>query len=110
MDDPLRNLKDPLHKSGPDAGKELFRRMVQVAHGFPNEAVLNAAANLLINPIRQNCDSWAKAEPVFNEWFGRTKQILRDHYDANLKRKNIFPYDQVVQMPLFDARTKKNIL
>ena len=106
---PLRNGKDPFHKSGPDAGKELFKRIVQLAHGFSNEAVINAAVNLLLQPIRQGSDSWQKAEPRFDEWFGKAKSILRNHYDANGRRRNIFPYDQNIEMPLFDARKKQNL-
>lgn len=107
--DPLLNVKDPLHKSGPNAGKELFRRIVALAQGFPPEAILNAALNLLINPIRKGNDSWQKAEPVFDRWFAAAKTILRDHYDANGRRRNVFPYDQQISMPLFDARKNNQL-
>lgn len=97
---PLRNPKDPLHQTGPEAEKELFKRYAQLSDGFPNEAVLGAALNIIINGVRQGHSSWMGAERQFDEIFGRTKTILRDHYDANGKRRNLFPFDQVIQVPL----------
>lgn len=99
--DPLRNLKDPLHKAGPEAGKELFRQLGKVCHGFNNDAVIDAATNLLINIVRQSSPTWSKAEQLFDERFGRGKTVLRDHYDANGKRRNVFPFHQYIHMDFF---------
>lgn len=99
--DPLRNPKDPLHNSGPQAGRELFRRMGQLASGFPNEAVIDASWNMLINAVRQRTATWQKAEPEFDQQFYQMKTLLRGHYDANGRRRNVFPFDQIVQMDRF---------
>lgn len=107
MDDPLRNKKDPLHKAGPEAGKELFRHFSQVAHGFPKDAVMDAAFNMIINMVRTSHDSWQKAEPLIDQIHAKVKTTLRDHYDPIGKRRNIFPFDQVIEMPFLDLRNKK---
>ena len=105
-DDPLRNPKDPIHKSGPNAGLELFRRMSKAATDFPHDAVIDAACNLLINAIRQGNPDWRRAEAAFNEMFGRSKQLLKDHYDAAGRKKGVFPFDQVIMPSLHIDRDK----
>jgi hypothetical protein len=105
-DDPLRNPKDPIHKSGPEAEKELFRRMSKVADGFSREAAISAAFNLAMGAIRQGNSTWWSAESAYDETVGRAKQVLRNHYDQNGKRRNIFPFHQHIEMPHFDARDK----
>lgn len=94
--DPLRNPKDPLH-AGPEAAKQLFRSFGQVAHGFPADAVMDAAINILINAIRGTQATRAGAERVYDEIVGRGKNVLLErHYDNLGKRRNIFPFDQHV--------------
>lgn len=101
-DDPLRNPKDPLRKSGPDQALQLFRALSLTAHGFVAEDVANAAANILINAIRHSHANRADAEARFNELFGRTKSTLLDHYDSVTgKRKSVFPFHQVVRPAFF---------
>ncbi len=104
--DPLRNPKDPLHQAGPPQGRELFRRFGQVANGFSHEQVIDAAFNLIVNAIRQGHPGWNKAQARYDELFGRGKTILREHFDAAGRRRNVFPFDQFVQMEHFDARDK----
>lgn len=104
--DPLRNPKDPLIKAGPPQGRELFNRFGMVADGFSHEQVIDAAINLIVNSVRQGNSNWSSAERAFDELFGRSKTILRDHFDANGKRRNIFPFDQFIAMEHFDARDK----
>lgn len=95
---PLRNPKDPLH-AGPEAAKELFRRFGALAHGFPADAVMDAALNILINAIRGGQATRAGAEKVFDELAGRSKHVLLErHYDNLGKRRNIFPFDQHVNV------------
>ena len=99
--DPLRNPNDPLHGSAPDDSVELFRIMGKLAAGRPAEAVFNASSNLLINAIRQSAPDWRRAESLFDEIFGRSKQLLKNHYDMQGRRKGIFPFDQVIRPELF---------
>lgn len=103
--DPLRNPLDPLHKTGPEAQRELFRRFAAAANGFSTEAVVGAAVNMLINAIRQSHAKWTGsggAEARFNEIFGQHKEVLKRHYDGAGNRKpSIFPFDQTIQMDHF---------
>ena len=106
-EDPLRNAKDPLHKAGPEAGKELFRQFSKAADGFPPDAAVDAAMNLLINALRQQHRTRARAEKAFDEVSARTKGVLLDrHYDGLGHRRNVFPFTQVIEMPLIDLRQK----
>lgn len=97
--DPLRNRLDPLHGTAPDPTLDLFRALARVAAGRPYDAVINAACNLLINAVRQSSPDWRRAEAAFDEAFGRSKQLLKEHYDAGGRKKGIFPFDQVVVAP-----------
>ena len=105
--DPLRNPKDPLHKAGPEAGRQLYKELSGVCHGFGGDAVIDAAINLIITVIRQAHPTWSSAEKSFDEKYGRAKTVLKDHYDSNGKRKNIFPFDQVIVMPRFKDPKKQ---
>jgi hypothetical protein len=106
--DPLRNGKDPLHKAGPNNQKELFRQFSQVANGFSIEDVVGATMNMLVNSVRQSNSTRASAESRWNDWTERFKEILLNrHYDSVTgKRRNVFPYEQFIQMEHFDARDK----
>ncbi len=99
--DPLRNPNDPLRNTAPDVSLELFRALGKIVAGKPTEAVLNAASNLLINAIRQSAGNWHAAEIAFDEVFGRSKQVLKNHYDALGRKRGIFPFDQVIRPELF---------
>ncbi len=96
--DPLRNPLDPIHGSGPDAAMDLFRRVSRAAHHLPTDAVIDAACTLLINAIRQSAPDWRQAEPMFDQYFSRTKSLLHDHYDANGRKRGVFPFNQTVAM------------
>lgn len=105
--DPLRNPKDPLHRSGPDAERELFRALGAACSGFPNEAVLGAAANLLVNAIRQSQPTRYAAREKFDELTARVRVLLLDqHYDALGKRRNVFPFHQVIEVPRLEMSRK----
>jgi hypothetical protein len=99
--DPLRNPSDPLHGSASDASLDLFKAVGKLAAGRPLDTAINVACNLLINAVRQSAPSWRQAEVLFDETFGRSKQLLKDHYDTNGRKKGIFPYDQVLMPELF---------
>lgn len=94
--------KDPLLKAAADPGRELLKRFASASTGFSRTDVENAAAALLLNSIRQRCASWREAEVIFDELFGRSKQLLKNHYDASGRVKGIFPFDQVIRPELFD--------
>lgn len=107
MSDPLRNPNDPLRKSGPDQALELFRAFSQVANGFSTEDAVAASVNMLINAVRQAHANRGEAEARFNELFGRSKDVLLGHYDSVTgKRRNIFPFNQVIHMAHFNDRDK----
>lgn len=102
------NPKDPLKRAGPDAARELFRRLSVDCNGFCRDDVLTAAANLIINGLRQQHGDRASAEREFDALFGRSKQVLVDHYDSLGRKRGIFPYDQHIHLPLVDPLTKRH--
>jgi acyl carrier protein phosphodiesterase len=107
MTDPLRNDNDPLRKSGPEAEKELFRALSQLAHGYPNEAVIGAAMNVLVNVIRQAEPKREGARAKFDEVTARVRELLLgQHYDAAGNRRNLFPFHQVIEVPLVQMKRK----
>lgn len=107
--DPLRNEKDPLRQAGPSQQQELFRRFTAAANGFSMEDVIGAAMNLLVNAVRQSNPTWSRAAERYDDWMGRFKTVLHNHYDSVTgRRRNIFPFSQTVQIDHFDARDKIN--
>lgn len=98
--------KDPLTLATPNNQRELFQRLSKAADGFSAEDVIGAAANMLINAIRQSQPSRAQAEARFDELFGRSKAVLVDHYDTLGRKRGIFPYDQVIAAAKIDFRTR----
>lgn len=105
--DPLRNPKDPLNKTGPEAERVLFSEMGKLSSGFPNEVVIRASANMILNALRQAHPHRSGAEKAYDELSARVKHVLLEqHYDNLGKRRNIFPYDQHIVMPFWKADTK----
>lgn len=100
----MNHPKDPLIQATPDAPRELFARFSVAANGFPTDAAIGAAANMIINAIRQQCATRQDAERAMDELFGRTKSVLVDHYDMLGRKRGIFPYDQVISVPHFNFR------
>lgn len=97
--DPLRNPLDPLHDAN-EAAKELFRNISAVASGFPHEIVVEAALNVLLNAIRQTQPKRRGANQMFDEFTQRAKTVLLEkHYDASGERRNVFPFDQRIDVP-----------
>jgi len=80
----------------------LFDAFNNAASGYEHQFVVGAAMNLLVNAVRQNCATRNDAERTFDELVGRTKNLLLEkHYDpVTNKRRNIFPFTQVVQAEL----------
>ncbi len=103
----MSSKKDPIQSSGPSSQLELFNRYSHMANGFPANDVINASMNIIINALRQSCTTKGRAEVAFDELFGQAKQLLMNHYDSLGRKKGIFPYDQSITVPHFDARTYK---
>ena len=105
--DPLRNPKDPLRSAGPPNDAELFRRFSEMSEGFPVEVVLRAAMNVVLNAIRQAHARRSGAENSFDELVGRSKRVLLEmHYDNVGNRRNVFPYDQKIELGDFFNKHK----
>lgn len=102
--DPLRNPKDPLRSAMPEPGRVLMQSFARAAAGFPRDAVVDAAVNLLVNALRQEHGTRAAVERAFDELSGKAKQMLLDHYDSLGRKRGIFAFDQVISVQLFDVR------
>lgn len=104
----MLNHKDPLRVATPNNAQELFDRFVREASaGFQRSDVVLAAANLLINALRQEHATQMAAERAFDEIFGKMKTVLVNHYDSLGRKRGIFPYDQHLDIPLFVAKRKQ---
>jgi hypothetical protein len=90
--------KDPLIQN-PDAARELFKQLAQVARGFPAKDVQIAAINLLVNAVRTEADSRQKAELAWDELIAKSKEHLMNCYDSTGRKKGIFPYNQHIHVP-----------
>ena len=96
---------DPLLKA-PEAEAALFRAFVQAANGFSHDQVAGAAVNLLVNVLRQRNSGRQAALSDTDRIHASMRQILDAHYDAMGKRRNIFPFHQVIEVPCFDLSKK----
>lgn len=95
--------KDPIANNS-DNAIELMKKMGQVAHGFSAQDVINAAANLVINALRQSHSNRQSAEQAWDETMARAKGQLMDCYDASGRKKGIYPYHQTIVMPFVDIK------
>jgi len=100
------NPNDPL-KDIDDVRKELFGRFSKAANGFTQRDVIYAAANLILNSIRQSCMKQKEAEAMIDELMAHSKRTLLDqHYFPSGQRRNVYPFHQVIEPPVIDARAK----
>jgi hypothetical protein len=91
------NPKDPIKKITSGYQQECFGRMCKAADAFQVSDVVVAAANVLVNALRQAHATRDQATARFDELFGQIKILLADHYDANGKRKaGVFPFHQSI--------------
>jgi hypothetical protein len=97
--------KDPI-ANNPDKAIELMKAMGQVAHGFSSQEVINAAANIVINAMRQSHATGHEAERAWDEIVARSKGQLMACYDSNGRKKGIYPYHQTIVMPYVDLKKK----
>lgn len=105
----MSNPNDPLHKptAGPQSARQLFDNLSKVASGFGADDVMLAAANLLINAIRQHKATRDGAVVAFDEIAARSKHVLLEqHYDQMGRRRNVFPFHQVIEVPLIKSTSK----
>lgn len=98
------NPNDPLNKAGTDQQRALFNAFCKVANGFSTEEVLGAAANVLVNALRQAHATQAAALSRLDELAAASKGLLASHYDALGRRRNIFPFHQTIELPHFTDR------
>ena len=100
------NGKDPLRKYGSDPQKKLFDLFTKEANNFATADVIGAAANLIVNALRQAHPTRQAAEISYDEMAARVKGLLFEHYDAAGRRRGIFPFNQVIEMPHFVDKEK----
>lgn len=102
------NPADPLSAAGPPAAAELMRRMAQQANGFSFEDVVNAAANMLINAMRQQHATAGDAEDAFDRVASNAKAVLLgEHYRPGRHGKRIsgvFAFRQDIVLPTVSLR------
>lgn len=99
------NPKDPLNQAH-NAERQLFDAFAKTANGFQREQVVGAAINLVVNALRQTHSTQRKALDDFDMLTARVRALLAEHYDVLGRRRNIFPFHQTIEMPMFDARPK----
>jgi hypothetical protein len=95
--------KDPLKAKSNSltARRELFERLSKTCTGFQRRDVVYACLNVILNVIRQDCASAFEAEKAYDEMIYHGKAtLLGEHYGANGARRNVFPFDQHIVMPL----------
>jgi hypothetical protein len=98
---------DPL-KATEDIRRELFGRFSKAANGFAQRDVVYAAVNLILNSVRQSCAKQKQAEAMIDELMGHAKRTLLDqHYFPSGTRRNVFPFHQVIEPDVVDARDKR---
>jgi len=94
-------MKDTIANPGSESSRLLFEQFVRLADGKSIEDVLSASANMIANCLRQNYGLRHEVEGRIDELFGRTKQILLEHYDPTTgHRRSIVPYDTVIRPTL----------
>lgn len=90
MSDPLRQV--------PQGAKELFKNLSQVCSGFSSDDVMLAAVNLLVNCVRQNRAKRDDAAELFDEIAAKARHVLLEqHYDVLGRRRNVYPFHQVIE-------------
>jgi hypothetical protein len=100
------NPNDPLRK-GPDNTLVLFNKLADGANGFTHEDVVGAAANLILNAIRQGYPKRNDAMRSCEELLAKMKGVLDSHYNEySGERRNVFPFHQIIEMPHFHNPTR----
>lgn len=106
-DDILRNPKDPMRQTldHGDGTFRLMKAMQGVANGHNIQQVTGASINVFVNSLRQCYANRTDVERAFNEYMGKAKSMLLEHYDSVTgRRRPTFAHDQVIVMPHFQDR------
>jgi hypothetical protein len=100
------NPNDPLRK-GPDNTLVLFNRLAEASDGFTHEDVVGAAANLILNAVRQSYPKRQDAMRSCEELLAKMKGVLDSHYNEySGERRHVFPFHQIIEMPHFQNPTR----
>lgn len=104
------NPSDPLSKPRNGAGAQaLFENLSKVAIGFTTGDVAVAGMNLLVNSIRQSYSSRDQASEAFDMFATKAKEVLlAEHYDLMGRRRNIFPFNQIISPEFVKFESKIN--
>ena len=98
---------DPLKQRRSDHGPEVFAEVVKIIEGCTYQTVVDVAAALILNALRQAYPTRREAEASLDAIVAKAKGLLDEHYDrASGKRKSIFAHTQILQAPCLDARAK----
>lgn len=95
-------------KHAPDQQRELFDKFAALARGFPIEAVLGAALNIVANAASQAHATRGPALASYDEKVAKVRVALAERYDLTGKRRNVFPFHQVIEVPHLDLRNKRS--
>lgn len=98
---------DPLTK-GPESSRVLQQRMGKASSGFSYDAVVSAAANILINVIRQKHSKKKGALDELDQVQAAVRKAVDEHYQLNGSRKSLFPFDQIISVPHLDFKKSKD--
>lgn len=93
------NPADPIVQRTDAAARELLGRFGKAAHDFSYGAIVAAALNLLVNGLRQAHDRRDAALARYDQLAAEGRAKLADSFDAAGRRRNVFPYDQRVEVP-----------
>lgn len=98
------NPHDPIAANGaPDSGQELFQAMARACNGHGSDAVESAAANLLINALRQRYATSGEAEDAFDRIVASAKAaLLGQHYRPGRfgqRINGVFAFRQDIVVP-----------
>jgi len=93
------NSADPTRRDVPANAQQLFTQIVRLASGFTYEDVIDCAANLFINALRQKYPKRRDALEKYAEAVNKTGTLLAGHYDpVTGNRRNIFPFTQTINL------------
>jgi len=85
----------------PNYGRELFNRYSQVSNGFPADAMVSAAINILCMVIRENYGLRSGALAHIDELVAKWKDMTMRFYDpVTNRRRSTIPFTQRVNMPV----------
>lgn len=96
--------QDPIAKNSANAERALFNLLAKASNGFSREQVIGAAANVIVNALRQEHDTQSKALNDFDALTAKVRELIASHYDVLGRRRNVFPFHQTIEVPLFKAK------